>query len=89
MSPDECIAGLDAAVADDGEDVVLQRPAAPTTPDVFSIIAPCRANVTYFPGITGIGQSTVIMSPTGLIAAGWPGPNAPASEIVLWNWVQT
>lgn len=80
MSPDECIAGLDADVADgtNGEDVVLQRPAAPTTPDVFSIIAPCRANVTYFPGITGVGQSTVIMSPTGLIAAGWPGPNARA-----------
>ena len=74
MSPDECIAGLDAAAQEAGEDIVLQRPSAPTTPDVFSIVAPCRARV--IPA-KEVGQSTAIMSPTGLIAAGWPGPNPP------------
>ena len=81
MSPAETIGSLDRALAQVGEDVQIQRPASPTTPTVFSAVANCRAFVRSLPVV---GTATVIISPTGLMKAGWPGDDpAPGGDPIV------
>ena len=79
MSPQECIAALDAALAADGEFIILRRTAGGTNVDVT-----CRARVT---GLTAaqiianisVSELNVTISPTEIDAAQWPGGTAPQS----------
>lgn len=80
MTPAEWeIAELDASLADVGEDITLKRVSGPLLSVVVS--CECRAFVRgYQPDelVGGIMQTDkkVIMSPTQIIAKGWPGPGA-------------
>lgn len=82
------IADLDAALAESGEDVLLQHltlgPAGTQIP--FSVT--CRAVVRgYTPEelIAGSGiiqkDRRVILSPTEITGAGWPGPMPVATDV--------
>lgn len=84
MSAFEEIRDLDAALALDGEDVVLRRVTGTTNQIAFD--CDCRAFVRgYQPhelvAGSGIaqGDSKVIISPTQINATGWPGAR-PLSE---------
>jgi hypothetical protein len=84
MTPRECIADLDAALATDGEQIVLQRMTLGpgNAPIAFSVH--CLAFVRgYEPNemVGGITQqdSRVIISPTEIVAAGWTS-GKPANE---------
>lgn len=81
MSPSQVIASLDRALAQQGQDIVLQR-FTTDSEGVQSIVAEalCRAVVTgggspqELVPMPGESPNTmIIMSPTGLIAAAWPG----------------
>ena len=84
MTPRECIADLDASLATDGEQIVLQRmtlgPSGAQIPLSVFCIAFVRG---YEPDqmVGGITQQhrRVILSPTQIIAAGWTS-GRPASE---------
>lgn len=67
----ECIADLDAGLAENGEDIVLIRGSRQVT---------CRARVTGYDPAELVGDITqqdsrVILSPTEIAADGWPGAN--------------
>lgn len=73
------IADLDAALAADGETIELQRLLGT---QLIPVKVTCRAFVRgYAPNelIGGITQqdSKVIISPTEITRAGWPGPQTP------------
>src|SRR6185437_5461868 len=81
MTPDECIAALDDALAEDGEDVILRRIVGAANIDVT-----CRAKVIPLSlrfgvdkivgGVVALGVSIVI-SPTQIDRAQWPGGTLP------------
>jgi hypothetical protein len=73
----DSVARLDAALARKGQDVIIRRP---TNGAAAVVNVTCRAFVRGVSAedlIAGIKQdnSTVIISPTQLIAAGFPGTN--------------
>ena len=73
MTPAQAIAQLDRKLAGIGEDIVLIRGQGPTAARVT-----CRAKVSGFQNDELVGDlaqqdSLVIMSPTQIVAAGWPG----------------
>lgn len=81
MTPQQLRADLDAALADAGEVIELQRL---TGSQLITTTVTCRAFVRgYEPEevVGGINQNDkrVIMSPTEIIADGWPGPNSSAT----------
>lgn len=73
MGAADHVSDLDRAMAEDGEDVILRRTASGTDTDVT-----CRA---FVRGVSpeqlaaGVKQdnSNVILSPSEIIDAGWPG----------------
>jgi hypothetical protein len=76
---DEHIAELDRALLLDGEDIVIRRLFGT---QLIPLNVECRAfvrNVGNQELIAGIAQenSNVIMSPSQIIASGWPGPWTP------------
>ena len=79
---EQAIADLDAALASDGEWVELQRQTG--TPQIpFKVT--CRAFVRGYTAqelVGGISQtdSKLILSPTEITRAGWPGPNSSATS---------
>jgi hypothetical protein len=82
MTPESAIATLDRHLQLKGEDILLRRTVGSNTTDVA-----CRAKVSgYQPQeiVSGSGlmqgDSQVIISPTQIIAAGWPGD--AASQVV-------
>lgn len=84
MTPVQAIAMLDRFLARDGEDITLQRPVGNNQSWVS---VSCRAAVRGFqprdltsaPGAAiVIGDSKVILSPSQIDAAGWPGSPPPA-----------
>ncbi|XUM25118.1 hypothetical protein ACRAVF_33835 (plasmid) [Bradyrhizobium oligotrophicum S58] len=82
MTPQFCIAALDRALAGAGEDVIVRRTTG-TAPSTTSVDVTCRAKVTASaaqPGTGGVVITTydVIISPTQIRAAGWPGGSTPA-----------
>jgi hypothetical protein len=87
MTAQECIAALDQALAENGEDVVLRRVVG-VDPNTMNIDVVCRANVKTWrlkeePLVGGIAQAVVIvtMSPTQIAAAQWPGGQPPGQTI--------
>lgn len=87
MTAAECIAALDAALAANGEDIVLRRVVG-TQPNTLNIDVGCRANVRTWRLkeenlVAGIAQAVdiVIISPTPIAAAQWPG-GVPAGQLV-------
>lgn len=82
MTPDQQIASLDRMLAARGEDVVLIRGTKPAQARVT-----CRAKVSGYSAEELVGDITqqdsqVIMSPTQIMAAGWPGAGMePASPV--------
>lgn len=80
MTPAQAIAHLDAALARRGEDVELRRMTGTSQQVAFS--ATCRAHVRgYKPeelvGAITQGDSMVILSPTDIERAQWPGGQEP------------
>jgi hypothetical protein len=74
MTADEAISALDDQIALHGEDVVLRR-LVPGAPPVEATV---RAHVRgYLPrelvGSIVQGDTRVVLSPTSISAAGWPG----------------
>lgn len=77
MTPAQAIADLDDALSEAGEPCVLRRPGfAGMTPDPVDVAVMARVR-TYRPAqIVGAilqGDSVAVLSPTEIIAAGWPG----------------
>lgn len=73
MSPEQQISSLDRMLRSRGEDIVLIRGRGAGAPRVT-----CRAKVSGFQANELVGDiaqqdSLVIMSPTQIEAAGWPG----------------
>ena len=78
---EQAIADLDAALASDGEWIELWRE---TGPQRFPFKVKCRAFVRGYAAqelVGGIAQtdSKIVMSPTEIVRAGWPGPNSSAT----------
>lgn len=79
MTPDEAIAALDDALETAGETVTLRRLAKPPATGIIAEVV-CKGLLRGYapsdlvPG-TGIGQQDqkMILSPSAIIAAGWPG----------------
>ena len=74
---DQAVADLDAALASDGETVELQRLVGT---QLIPIRVACRAFVRSYDARELVGgitqdQSRVIISPSEIIRAGWPGPD--------------
>jgi hypothetical protein len=72
---------LDKSLAADGEDIELQRLIGT---QLIPIKVTCRAFVRGYAAVDLIAsivqrQRKVIMSPTQIIRAGWPGPNSSAT----------
>lgn len=82
LSPEQIIADLDAALRDSGEDVILRRKSNAGNADVD-----CRARVRGVNAQRVVGTITqndlsVVISPTEILAAGWPGGSPPAPGAV-------
>ena len=78
---EQAIADLDAALASDGEWIELWRE---TGTQKIPFKVRCRAFVRGYAAqelVGGIAQtdSKIVMSPTEIIRAGWPGPNSSAT----------
>lgn len=75
----DLVAQLDAFLADQGEDVILRRET-----DGAPIDVACKARVDALStaqvaaGITAT-ELNVVLSPTPITAAGWPGTSTPAA----------
>lgn len=87
MSPEECIADLDAGLAETGEDVILRRTVG-TAPNVLNIDVECRATIRTWrlkeeELVGGIAQAVILatISPTQIAAAQWPGGVAPGAAV--------
>lgn len=81
MTPAQLRADLDSTLAEDGEDIEIHRLVGT---QLIPIKVTCRAFVRgYKPDeiVGGINQNDkrVILSPTEIIAKGWPGPNSSAT----------
>ncbi|OWV67937.1 hypothetical protein ATY76_13505 [Rhizobium sp. R339] len=82
LSPERIIADLDAALLASGEDVILRRKSNSGNADVG-----CRARVRGVNAQKVVGTVTqndlsVVMSPTEILADGWPGGSPPAPGAV-------
>ncbi|MBB4574392.1 hypothetical protein [Rhizobium lentis] len=82
LSPERIIADLDAALLASGEDVILRRKSNSGNADVG-----CRARVRGVNAQKVVGTVTqndlsVVMSPTEILAGGWPGGAPPAPGAV-------
>jgi len=82
MSPDECIAALDNALAADGEDFTLRRVVG-VLPNTVNIDVKCKAWITAITAeqiAAGIPETelNVVFSPTQINEAQWPGGTVPA-----------
>lgn len=81
MSPQECIGSLDSALAEAGEDIILRRIIGSGN-NVQNIDVKCRAKVNAVSvqeiaaGIMQTDQN-VILSPTQINNAQWPGGTVP------------
>ena len=80
MTPDHAIAQLDDMLLKHGEDVLLKRRVS-GGPDAE---VTCRALVRGFKAEKIVGTITqldlnVVISPTQILAAGWPGGGAPSA----------
>ncbi|RUM06814.1 hypothetical protein [Rhizobium chutanense] len=78
LSPEQIIADLDAALLASGEDVTLRRKLSSGSVDV-----PCRArvrgvNAQKVVGSIAVSDLSVVISPTEILADGWPGGDPPA-----------
>lgn len=87
MTPEECIAALDEALANDGQDVVLRRVAGQGTASI-NIDVKCRAFVRPYrlredAIVGGIMQAVlmVTLSPTEIAQAQWPGGGLPGQPV--------
>ena len=85
-SGEDELSELDAALAADGQDVVLRRVVGTSSPVNYDCV--CRAFVRgYTPqemaGMIIQGDSKVIISSTQIDANAWPGDAIPASEASL------
>ena len=81
MTPESAIAMLDRQLAMHGEDVELWHE---TGTQKIPFKVRCRAFVRGYAAqelVGGIAQtdSKIVMSPTEIIRAGWPGPNSSAT----------
>jgi hypothetical protein len=81
MSATDEIAALDAALAEDGEDIVLRRTVSSVNTDVT-----CRAFVRAVSPeqlMAGVKQdnSNVIISPTEIIASNWPDTTSDLVDV--------
>jgi len=77
MTPQSCIDALDRGLAEDGEDVILRRRFG-EGPDATYQPVTCRARVdrqgaTQSPAGILLAKYSLIMSPTQINAASWPG----------------
>ena len=88
MSPEECIAALDNALADNGEDVVLRRIVATGQGNSINLDLPCRAFVRTWRLreeniVAGIKQAldVVTLSPTVIAQKQWPGGQPPGQLV--------
>lgn len=77
MSPQEMIAGLDDALAEAGQIITLRRVVGlPPSPTSYDIVLPAHVRG-YAPqelaGGIQQGDSKVILSPSAILAATWPG----------------
>jgi hypothetical protein len=79
MTPQEAIAALDAGLAQAGETIRLMRLASPPASGIAAVVTCLAAVRGYDPsdispgsGITQQDQK-MILSPTLIVAAGWPG----------------
>lgn len=81
MTPAEHIADLNAALAEDGEDIILRRVTSGVNNDV-TVRAFVRG-VSPEQLIAGVKQdnSNVIISPTEIIDNGWPGTVSDVSDV--------
>jgi hypothetical protein len=83
MTPQEATGALDDALAQAGESVRFLRMAKPPATGVVASVT-CQALIRGYapsdlsPG-SGIGQQDqlLIVSPTPIVAAGWPGAGSP------------
>lgn len=78
---EQAVADLDAALATDGEDIKIRRLVGT---QLIPIGVDCRAFVRGYSAeelSSGIIQTDrkVILSPSEIIATGWPGPNSSAT----------
>lgn len=103
MTPAQAIAALDRAISANGEMITLRRTAgsSPQTWVDADVPALCRG---YEPeqliGSITQGDSNIILSPTSLNRAQWPGGQPPAGgtsdprlprandKVVMWNRVR-
>jgi len=81
---DGLVRELDDALATDGQTVTLQRLYLGAGGVQIPVSVDCRAAVRSYGAKELVGgitqdQSEVIMSPTQIIAAGWPGPWTPSA----------
>ena len=81
---DGLVADLDQALATDGQTVTIQRLFLGAGGVQIPVSVDCKAAVRPYGAKELVGgitqdQSEVIMSPTQIIAAGWPGPWTPSS----------
>lgn len=86
MTPEQCIADLDASLAEDGTEVKLQRltlgPGGLQIPFSVDCMAFVRRKDQAAPAIAnGVVQEwdQIILSPTEINAKNWPGPNSSAT----------
>lgn len=81
MTAAQDVADLDAALAEDGEDIEIHRLIGTQQ---IPVKVKCRAfvrGVTAEQMAAGVKQDTsnVVISPTEIIQKGWPGPNSSAT----------
>lgn len=88
FTPQREVHELDKSLAVDGEDFILRRIIGTT--NQVNVDCPCRGFVRRYqpheliPGVIAQGDSQVIMSPTQIIVAQWPGGQAiGASDAAL------
>lgn len=85
MSPEECIRALDYALAVAGQDILLRRVIGQGT-NVQNIDVPLKALVRSYQPVELIGgiaqtDSKVIMSPTEIARAQWPGGEVQSGTV--------
>lgn len=87
MSAEYEIAELDAALAADGEDIVLRRVKGANLATQQNVDVICRAFVRGFAPNELVGaitqqDSRVVLSPTQIDAAGWPADEADSTSLI-------
>lgn len=85
MTPARAIAMLDRQLAQHGEDVTLRRRSGAGTLDVTCRARPVAAKAGELVGEVRQTATMLVLSPTQILAAGWPSGLAPgASEDERW-----